>query len=314
MGNFQPIDEVTDKTIAKEVLKGNLKYKDLPEEKKSVPLIAQSAIYFDNQNLNYFPENKLRDIQFLTAVLSNNFPINFQNISNEIQKIHEIRCIRSLTTDPFEFDSNWQSDDDLVVFMLQNDVKRGEYPEKFFKDEYLVKRILEKNPQFIKQFKGTEESSVYLYAIEMDPMLIEYFPEYVRDDFNIMMKTIEYSGLLLAYASRRLKSDKQLVLEAVKESSDAMSHVSKEFRSNKMIMMEVVRKQPMALFYASEELKKDLDVVIPAVEKNYQCLIYLPFELRNTQPIYLASRKMYQKMIPNSESLIKLENLQFRFH
>jgi hypothetical protein len=309
MGNNQ---QTGTEYISLQVLNGKLNYKDLTEEQKSTPIIAHTAYLFDHKNLNFFPETQLRDFEFLKDLFFfNKNIINVRGISQKILEIHQVRCALSLRIHPVEFDENWLSDEDLVVFLLQNNLKYHDYPSKFFSDEILVKKILEKNPEFIKQFKGPEDSSLYHYLIEKHPMMIEFCPLSVRDDADIMMKAIEYSGLLLAYASKRLQSDKDLVLEAVKETSDAMSHVSNEFRSNKMIMMEVVRKQPMTLYYASKELKEDLDVVIPAVEKNYRCLIYLPFEFRNTQPIYLATRKMYQKMIPNSETLKKVTDIHF---
>ena len=143
-----------------------------------------------------------------------------------------------------------------------------------------------------------------LFAIEKDWRALEYAPDELKDDKEIITIAVKKyavnSGINLAFnfASPALKNDKAFVMELLQMGNVyILKYVSDALKNDKEVVMKSLEFDGAVLEDASDALKNDKEVVMFAVQVEYYgadpALYFASEALQNDKDVVMASINNY---------------------
>jgi len=105
-------------------------------------------------------------------------------------------------------------------------------------------------------------------TLEEDGLALESVPEYLKNDFGIVILAVLQNGLALEFASEELRDDDDLVKAAVEVDGLALEFASKRLKDEFDIVLSAVKNDGLALEFASPQLQDNIHIVSTAVTQN----------------------------------------------
>ena len=128
-----------------------------------------------------------------------------------------------------------------------------------------------------------------LREVEDAGMALQYVPEELKGDREVVMEAVRQDGRALRFASEELKGDREVVMAAVRKSGSALRFASEELKGDREVVIEAVRKNGTALRFASEELKVDREFVMAAVIQDWRAHRFASEELKGNREFVMAA-------------------------
>ena len=204
------------------------------------------------------------------------------------------------------FSEKIKSNREVLYLALQNDgMAFGYIPANDMKkDLELLRLAVGQNPMAMSYYldeytidtPGGEK--LLLDAIKRDGAALQFAPEKIKNDFNIVKKVVENFGCYLRYASEEMRDNFSIVMEAVKNDGMAIYFASDRLKMRKDIAKMAVGNNGSAINYVSSILKMNPEIIKLAVRNNGRSLI-LGSSLVNNSLVKLAI-KTYPKIVSYS--------------
>lgn len=176
------------------------------------------------------------------------------------------------------------------------------YIEKYkkYKSKYLSLKKIQKGGDITKE------------QILENPLLLQYAPDIIKNDEDMIKYVIEKYPLFLRYASERLKNNKNIVKLAIDKDPFAVNYRGTCLQDDKEIVMYTIEKNSYMLKYAGDKLNNDECIVIYAVRDKPVTLQFASERLKNNKNIVmLAIDKDPFTLQYASEQLKDDENIVF---
>jgi len=136
------------------------------------------------------------------------------------------------------------------------------------------------------------DREVVLAAVTENGLVLRHASDKLKDDRDIVLAAVTQDGYAFGgSASDRLKGDRDFVLDAVRQYGGALEYASEGLRNNRDFVLDAVTQNGQALEYASDELKDDRNFVLAAVKENGQALEYAFAKFRLDRNFVLAAVK-----------------------
>jgi hypothetical protein len=165
---------------------------------------------------------------------------------------------------------------------------------------YVMRTLHSSSISAVKPINGNELMAL---AIAQDWELLQYAPQELKNDRDVVLTALNQSWQALQYASNELKSDRHFVLRAGAQSADVLQYASDELKNDREFVLIHVQQSWKVLQFASNELKNDRDIVLTAVNQNWLSLAYAANKIKNDREIILAA--------VNNRSLDSWKAIQF---
>eukprot|EP00933_Yihiella_yeosuensis_P023350 TRINITY_DN18180_c0_g2_i2.p1 TRINITY_DN18180_c0_g2~~TRINITY_DN18180_c0_g2_i2.p1 ORF type:complete len:445 (+),score=87.50 TRINITY_DN18180_c0_g2_i2:258-1592(+) len=153
-------------------------------------------------------------------------------------------------------------------------------------------------------------------GVEITDLCLEYVPEEMLSDWDVMLRAIKFStnacrwahpslledksfvmkalavessiaGFVLESTTMELRGDREVVLAALESSGGALEFASEALRHDREVVLKAVRRYGLALEHASQELRADRDVVLQAISSNCAALRYASSQLKEDRAFLL---------------------------
>jgi hypothetical protein len=123
-------------------------------------------------------------------------------------------------------------DSDKQFFIIDEYmVTRGDFMREIYViEDFRIVNIIEIN-----------DSSIIIDAINNNGFLLEYAPEKIRDNKEVVLASVLTNGSYLQHATDNLRDDKEVVLAAVKNSGPSLLYASKRLQLDKDVQDNFVK-------------------------------------------------------------------------
>eukprot|EP00435_Cladocopium_sp_Y103_P054713 s356_g17.t3 len=122
------------------------------------------------------------------------------------------------------------------------------------KDEEVIFEAAVQNPRVLECLDLDRSEDFLLRLARQDLNALRYADIQSRE---VAQKALEISGLALEFFPEELKADKELVLEAVGRAGMALAFAAPELRNDREVVLRAVAADRSALLHASPELRRD---------------------------------------------------------
>lgn len=124
------------------------------------------------------------------------------------------------------------------------------------KDPEMIFQAAVQNRQVLEQLDpSTWRSKDFMLRLAREDLGVLRFAEWQsRED---AMEALEVSGMALEFLPEELRADKDIVLEAVGHSGRALQFASAELRSDREVVLKALAQERTALLFAAEHLRRD---------------------------------------------------------
>jgi len=294
----------------------------------------------------YFDENKKNDIEFIKIFLTSYFNSKnkkqLKKLSKEQQKI--VKATVKDQLNEFEY-SNYTDGQKLYIDFLTVLIKLSKcrigrltiefyygiitpefIPNKLkYKNKEIITKLLElqRNLDFMKHMDSRlkKDISFAKKLIRINPEVLSYFDEEVRDNYDIALLCIKKGGLLknvskrltdneeikklalknnfnnISYASKRLRNDAELIYSCLQKYKEVrmfpstLEKCGNNIKNNPNIMLKLIKKNSDFFLYTGKKLMKDVEYVKKAININIDIIKNLDYKYRNNEEIMLYALK-----------------------
>jgi hypothetical protein len=265
---------------------------------------AKYLVSNNGYNLDYLPELYKKDSDIIISAIDND-PTSIVFVDEKLITDYLLYKVYINGVDIFKLWNKMPTSNPIPLDLNNKITFRT-----FFGADPLIYKYLPKKSEFYNDIDVVKD------AISRNPKLLEYVPNFAKDDDDIVRIAVLKNGYLIRYASERLRNDFNMAVSAINQSLDALNYISAELKLNKSfalialgingshlsyfhrtlwedvdIISLAVKTHGLALEYASLELKSDRNIVCSAVEQDGRALQYAIRELRADRFLALAAVK-----------------------
>lgn len=269
---FAPQELLSNKDFAMEAIEINgLSYEFLSPELKLDRQVARAAVTQDGSALEFFPEELKKDRELVykalqqkgtalefasafwddkmlvTAAVKND-PAAFQWASQELRADRDLW----LQVCPTRLE-HWKNRGEVQKEVQNEGTVLSMADPLLLKDEEVIFEAAVQNPRVLERVDPRSEDFLLRLA-RQDLTALRYADIQSRE---VAEKALEISGLALEFLPEELKADKELVLEAVGRAGMALAFAAPELRNDREVVLRAVAQNRSALLYASPELRRD---------------------------------------------------------
>ena len=246
-----------------------------------------SLICKTSNNLGSYTAKRLGIKQMIADEFRNNInlariavsssPTNIESFSKEIKsnKQFAIECLKANKSVLENLSENLKDDEEIVKLALMNN-NLGEL-------EYASERIKSNKTFVLEILKSCTRAS-------NRGNFLEYLPETLKDDREVVTEAIRIAGSNIEKASDRFKKDRDIALLAAQEDADILSDdyntkkpkLNHDFRNDEEIVLTILAYgRAYAIEYADEKFRGDEDIMMDCVADSYSTFKYATQELKN---------------------------------
>ena len=154
--------------------------------------------------------------------------------------------------------------------------------------EGLAQEELEAQEQERQRYYDQLTPDQWRAQLQQNGAVLQYAPEDIRADEEIVLQAIRQNPMALQYASEFIRSNSRHVLAAIRQDGMALRYVLDNNRAirtgrpnltnDEYIISVAVRQNGMALMFAHRELQANRYILLEAVRQNGMALEYAPRE------------------------------------
>lgn len=249
-----------------------LSYEFLSPELKLDRQVARAAVTQDGSALEYFPEELKKDRELVykalqqkgtalefasafwddkmlvTAAVKND-PAAFQWASQELRADRDLwlqACPKRM--------EHWKNRVEVQKEVQEEGTVLSMADPLVLKDEEVIFEAAVQNPRVLECLDLDRSEDFLLRLARQDLNALRYADIQSRE---VAQKALEISGLALEFFPEELKADKELVLEAVGRAGMALAFAAPELRNDREVVLRAVAADRSALLHASPELRRD---------------------------------------------------------
>lgn len=161
-------------------------------------------------------------------------------------------------------------------------------------------RLQMENDKSLLEFAPEElqdDKEMVMAAVGQDGELLKHASSYLQDDMEVVDHAMRQNIKAFQFASEAIKNDKAVVMAAIEQNAKLLQYASIHKRDDMELVMEAVKKDGMVIQYASDKCKDNREVVKIALESNPLALQFVSIRKRDDVEIVLEAVKKDGKAI-----------------
>jgi hypothetical protein len=221
----------------------------------------------------------------------------FVKITNGSMKHHGLQLQTGLNIDKWNLSTEECSKGGLYFTTLENMFYYADYGngyhevsfddnENIFieRDKFKARRITLGIKKKLYDIPEKYLDSI-IAIIAKDPFRLNYFPESIRHNKQIIDKLIALNPLVFCYCSDEMKNNEELAIKAITLHSVTFAYCSDELKNNENLALIAVSKNGMLLRHCSDALRNNKKVVQAAILNYPLAFVYCSDELKQNKDI-----------------------------
>jgi hypothetical protein len=173
--------------------------------------------------------------------------------------------------------------------------------QKFLKDIYKLKK-----PEIPQEFFQNFE--FYEKIIKVEPKSLEYFPQRIQNNKNIVMEAVSKIGFTIKFASGELKNNSEIVQIAISNDFRAYLFASSKLQSDEDIMLHTLKKSKFSWENLSQDKFKSKKVLMHRL--NYGGL--MNFESKYLPKEFLKDPEFVKELISSNGIFLNIVDDSFK--
>jgi len=150
--------------------------------------------------------------------------------------------------------------------------------------------------QYIKLFNESilNDGKIFksIFSDTSNEMLLQYFPEKLKKEYDIVYLAVKANPLNLQYAHISLQSHRILVSTAVLQNGMALEYACYQLQSDEEIVKLAVKQNGMALIFANKIFLDNKEIIFMAILNNAEIIHFLPENIKNDKSIIINMIKI----------------------